>query len=94
MPDGDADACVWDSEQGALREQELLALGVSSRLIERLCPWLDACDPPVGTASDPQASLGLPWSLRLAAQLERELLGCEVYLSNGPDRRPFREWLP
>jgi hypothetical protein len=92
MPDGDADACVWDSEQGALREQELLALGVSRPLTERLRAWLEAYDPPAGTAPDPRAELGLPWSLRLAAELERELPSCEIHLSNGPDSKPFREW--
>jgi hypothetical protein len=92
MPDPDADACVWDSEEGALREDELLALGVSQPLIQRLRAWLEAYDPPVGTAPDPEAVVGLPWSLRLAEQLQRELAGYEIHLSKGPDSRPFQEW--
>jgi hypothetical protein len=93
MPDEKADACVWDDEQGALRDDELLAYGVSTALIAPLRAWLDASGPTVGTAADPEAKVGLPWSLRLAAQLQRELPGCDIYLSNGPDSRPLREWV-
>src|SRR5215212_1835418 len=63
MPDENADAYVWNDEQGALRDDELLTYGVSTALIARLRAWLDASSPTVGAAADPEAEVGVPWSL-------------------------------
>jgi hypothetical protein len=93
MPEPVAGAFIWDDDEGALYEEELSALGVSPSLIGRLQAWFEAYDPPVGTAPDPTAEVGLPWSLRLATQLQLELPAHEVHLSTGRESGPLRDWL-
>jgi hypothetical protein len=98
FPEYSADLPVWhgpDSEEiGNVSAEELMALGVSPRLIERLREWQE------GWEHDPFARVGPPrefWpgsplTVRLARQLQAELRGYRVFLAAGPEPRPVEEW--
>jgi hypothetical protein len=98
MPEYGVDMPVWhgpDSKNlGNVDAEELLTLGVSPQLIERLRAWEE------GWEHDPFARLGPPrefWpgsplAVRLARQLQAELRGYRVFLAAGPEPRPVEEW--
>jgi hypothetical protein len=98
MTEYGVDVPVWhgpDSQKlGNVSADELLALGVSRPLIERLRAWQEGWDhDPFARVGPPREFWsGSPLSVRLARQLQAELPSYRIFLSDGPDARPVEEW--
>ena len=98
MPEHGVDVPVWygpgGGAPGGLDADELAALGVSDRLIERLRAWQQSWDHDPFTSNPPRASWpGSPVTLRLAQHLRAELPGCRVFLIDNRQPRPIDEWI-
>ena len=97
FPEFSADLPVWhgrdNDDFGNVDAQELLALGVSRPLIERLRAWQEGWDhDPFGRVRPPREfRLGGPLSVRLAQQLQAQLPGYRIFLADS-DPRPVEEW--
>jgi hypothetical protein len=98
MPEYGVDVPVWygpgGEESGGLDAEELRALGVSDRLIERLRAWQQSWDHDPFTSS-PTARVmpGSPVTLKLAQHLQAELPGYRIFLMDNRGPRPIDEWI-
>jgi hypothetical protein len=91
------DVPVWhgiNSERvGNATAEELMALGVSRPLIERLRAWERGWDQEPFTSSSPQTFRpGSPLEVRLARQLQAELPDYRILLWTPEGPRPVEEW--
>lgn len=98
MPDHGVDVPVWHGPggglTGGLAAEELSALGVSDRLIERLRSWQESWDHDPFTSAPPHdARPGSPLTVRLARHLQTELPGYRIFLAADADPRPVAEWV-
>jgi hypothetical protein len=96
-PEYSADLPVWhgpDGENiGNVGVEELVALGVSWRLIERLRAWQAGWDHDPFTSSPPaKYELGSPLTVRLAQDLQWELPEYRIFLATEAGPRPADEW--
>lgn len=98
MPEYGVDMPVWHGpggdRSGNVPAEELTALGVSNRLIERLRAWQERWDHDPESSSPPRDSwLDSPSSVRIAHHLQTELPGYRIFLNAGRGPRPIEEWI-
>ena len=98
MPEYGVDIPVWHGPgggvSGSLTAEELTALGVSDRLIERLRAWQESWDHDPFTSGPPRdAWPGSPFTVRLARHLQAELPHHRIFLATDPSPRPVDEWI-
>ena len=98
MTEYGVDIPVWhgpgSDRTGCLAAEELTALGVSDRLIERPRAWQERRDHGPLTSSPPRETWpGSPSTVRLARHLQAELPGYRIFLVAGPEPRPIDEWI-
>jgi hypothetical protein len=97
MPEYGVDIPVWfgpdGDDSGGLSAEDLAALGVSDRLIERLRAWQESWDHDPSTSDAPRGSWpGSPVTVRLAQHLQAELPAYRIFLFAEPAPRPVDEW--
>ena len=98
MPEYMVDMPVWHGPSGDgignVTAQELMALGVSSALLERLRAWQDGWEHDPITGSSPREfRAGSPLTLRLAQHLQAELPGYRLFIATSDGPRPVDEWM-
>lgn len=98
MPEYSVDVPVWhgpDSEEiGNVSAEELMALGVSPPLIERLRAWQGGWEHnPLSRVGPPREIWsGSPLTVRLARHLQSELPGYRIFLDTRDGPRPVERW--
>ncbi|MCA0143519.1 hypothetical protein [Blastococcus sp. LR1] len=98
MPEHGVDVPVWhgpdSQDSGNVTAEGLLALGVSSGLVERLRAWQEGWEhDPFTRSSPPQLRPGTPMTVRMARHLQAELPGYRIFLAVGSEPRPLDDWV-